>query len=148
MFGSFSSLQGSLFDEFWRLHHEAEEALADGLTSSSGLRSWPRGTYPAINVVQTPTQVQVYLFAPGIDPKQLNVSIQQNLLTIEGQRPRASESKATYYRQERFGGQFHRAISLSDDIDPQLVEASYRDGIVQITLHRREAAKPRQIEIH
>lgn len=147
MFGSFSGTQGSLFDEFWRLHHDLEEALADGLTSSSGIRSLPRGTFPAINVVQTPTEVQVYLLAPGIDPKQLNVSIQQNLLTIEGQRPR-DESKATYYRQERFNGKFHRAISLSDDIDTQRVEAQYRDGIVQITLRRREAAKPRQIEIH
>lgn len=148
MFGRFSSVQGSLLDEFWRLQHEMQEALAEGLTTSSGIRSLPRGTFPAINVVQTPTEVQVYLFAPGIDSKQLNVSIQQKLLTIEGQRPRASENKATYYRQERFSGQFHRAISLSDDIDPQRVEASYRDGIVQITLHRREAAKPRQIEIH
>ncbi len=148
MFGSFSSLHGSWFDELWRLHHNVEEALADGLTTSSGIRSLPRGTFPAINVVQSPTQVQVYLFAPGIDPKQLNVSIQQNLLTIAGQRPQASENKSTYYRQERFSGQFHRAISLSDDIDPQRVEAKYSDGIVQITLHRREAAKPRQIEIH
>ncbi len=148
MFGSFSSSQGTLFDELWRLHHEMEEAVADSLTTSSGIRSWARGTFPAINVVQTATEVQVYLFAPGIDPKQLNVSIQQNLLTIEGQRPRPSENKATYYRQERFSGQFHRAISLSDDVDPQRVEAKYRDGIVQITLHRRETARPRQIEIH
>jgi HSP20 family protein len=148
MFGSFSSLQSSLLDEFWRLHHDVEEVFADGAAGSSGIRSLPRGAFPAINVVQTPTDIQVYLFAPGIDPKKLNVSIQQNLLTIEGQRPRASESKATYYRQERFSGQFHRAISLGDDVDPQRVEAKYRDGIVQITLHRREAAKPRQIEIH
>src|SRR5215469_7596622 len=148
MFGSFSGPQGSLFDEFWRLHHDLEEALADGLTNSSGIRSLPRGAFPAINVVQTPTEVQVFLFAPGIDPKQLSVSIQQNLLTIDGQRPIPNEGKAAYYRQERFSGQFHRAISLSDEVDPQRVEATYRDGIVQITLHRREAAKPRQIEIN
>lgn len=148
MFGSFSGLRGSLFDELWWLQHDLGDASADGLTSSSGIRSLPRGTFPAINVVQTPTDVQVYLFAPGIDPKQLNVSIQQNLLTIEGQRPRPSDNQATYYRQERFSGKFHRAISLSDDIDPQRVEASYRDGVVQIRLHRRAAAKPRQIEIN
>jgi len=148
MFGSLSSFQGSLLDEFWRLHHEMGEALGDGLASSSGIRSLPRGTFPAINVVQTPDEVQVYLFAPGIDPKQLSVSIQQNLLTIEGERQIPDQGKAAYYRQERFSGRFHRAISLGDEVDPQRVEAKYRDGIVQITLHRREAAKPRQIEIH
>ena len=148
MFGSLSGLQSSLLDEFWRLHNGMEEVLGDGLAGSSGIRSLPRGAFPAINVVQTPTEIQVYLFAPGIDPKQLNVSIQQNLLTIDGQRPIPSEGKAAYYRQERFSGQFHRAVSLSDEIDPQRVEAKYRDGIVQITLHRREAAKPRQIEIN
>ena len=148
MFGSFTSLQGSLLDEFWRLHHEMEEVLGDSWSPSAGIRSLPRGSFPAINVVQTPTEVQVYLFAPGMDPKQLNVSIQQNLLTIEGGRQIPNAENATYYRQERFSGQFHRAISLNDDVDPQRVEAKYRDGIVQITLHRREAAKPRQIEIH
>jgi HSP20 family protein len=148
MFGSFSGFQGSLLDEFWRLHHEMEEVLGDGIASSSGIRSLPRGAFPAINVVQTPNEVQVYLFAPGIDPKQLSVSIQQNLLTIDGQRQVPSQANAAYYRQERFSGPFHRAISLGDDVDPQRVEAKYRDGIVQITLHRREAAKARQIEIN
>ena len=148
MFSSFSSLQGSLLDEFWRLHDGIDEVFGDRFTASSGIRSLPRGAFPAINVVQTPSEVQVYLFAPGIDPKQLNVSIQQNLLTIEGQRQIRSAEKASYYRQERFSGHFHRAISLGDDVDPQRVEAKFSDGIVQITLHRREAAKPRQIEIH
>jgi HSP20 family protein len=148
MFGSFTSAQSSLLDEFWRLHTEIDEVLGDRLAASSGIRSLPRGTFPAINVVQNASDVQVYLFAPGIDPKQLSVSIQQNLLTIEGQRQIPNQDKASYYRQERFSGQFHRAISLGDDIDPQRIEAKYRDGIVQITLQRREAAKPRQIQIN
>ncbi len=148
MFSSLTSFQTSLLDEFWRLHQELEEVVGDGLASSSGIRSLPRGAFPAINVVQTPADVQVYLFAPGLDPKQLSVSIQQNLLTIEGERQIPHQGNATYYRQERVGGRFHRAVSLKDDVDPQRVEATYRDGIVQITLHRREAARPRQIEIH
>jgi HSP20 family protein len=148
MFGSFSSSPGSLLDEFSRLHREIEDVFGDGLAASNGIRSLPRGSFPAINVVQTPAEVKVYLFAPGIDPKQLSVSIQENLLTIEGRRQIPNEEHATYYRQERLSGEFHRAVSLGDDVDPQHVEATYRDGIVQITLHRREAAKPRQIEIH
>jgi len=148
MLGRLSSLQSSLIDEFWRLQGGMEEVFADPFTSSSGIRSLPRGTFPAVNVVQTPSEVRVYLFAPGIDPKQLNVSIQQNLLTIDGQRQVPNAKQASYYRQERFSGHFHRAIGLGDEVDPQRVEAKYSDGIVLITLHRREAAKPRQIEIN
>jgi HSP20 family protein len=148
MFIRFSSLQNSFFDDLRRLQQAMDEALSDGPSASGGIRSLPRGSFPPINVVQTPTEVQIYVFAPGIDPKKLDVSIQQGLLTISGARQIARDDKATYYRQERFEGAFSRAISLGDDVDPDRVEAGYRDGIVQIKLHRRESAKPRQIEVN
>ena len=107
----------------------------------------PPGTFPAINVGSTEDNVTVYLFAPGIDPGKLDISIQQNLLTVAGQREVPSDEDASYYRQERFGGDFRRVISLPEDVDPDRVEATYRDGIVQITVCRRESAKPRQIAI-
>jgi HSP20 family protein len=147
MFGRLTSLQNSLLDEFWRLHQEMDEVLGDGVSSSGAIRSSPRGTFPAINVVQTPAEVQVFLFAPGVDPKKLDVSIQQGLLTISGERQIPLHEQANYYRQERFGGEFRRAISLADEVDPEHVEATYRDGILRVRLQRREAAKPRQIEI-
>lgn len=148
MFIRFSGLQNSPFDEFWRLFEEMDEALGGGVSSSGGIRSLPRGSFPAINVVQTPEDVQVYLFAPGVDPKKLQISIQQGLLTVSGERKAPLDEKATYYRHERFGGEFSRAISLGDDVDPERVQAKYRDGIVQISVHRRESTRPRQIEIH
>jgi HSP20 family protein len=148
MFARLNGLPGLLLDDFWRLQQEVDQLLGDGFASPGGIRSLPRGSYPAINVVQTPGEVQVYLFAPGIDPKKLEVSIQQGLLTIAGERAIPTDDKATYYRQERFSGEFRRAVSLGEDIDPERVDARYRDGIVQITLHRRESAKPRQIEVH
>jgi len=91
--------------------------------------------------------VDVYLFAPGIDPKSLDISIQQNLLTVSGRRDLRIEEDADYYRQERFSGEFRRVISLSEDVDPERVQAKYVDGIVQIEVQRRESARPRQIEI-
>ena len=53
-----------------------------------------------------------------------------------------------YYRQERFGGEFRRVMSLPEDVDPDRVQAKYADGIVQISIERRESARPRQIQIH
>lgn len=148
MFGS--SLTGfpdSLFDELWRLHQSMmEEFFSD--SSAGGIRSSPRGAFPSMNIVNTEDAVYVYLFAPGIDPKTLGLTLQQNLLTIEGQRPLRLDEKATHYRQERFAGDFRRSVALPQDVDPEQVNASYRDGIVEIRVKRQQSAKPRQIEIH
>lgn len=148
MFGSFTGFSNSLFDEFWRLQQQMMEEFFSDAPSLGGIRSLPRGAFPAINVVNTPEAVHVYLFAAGINAQALNVSMQQNLLTVEGTRSVPVEEKATYYRQERFGGEFRRVISLPEDVDPARVEAKYRDGIVQIRVLRQASAKPRQIEIH
>ena len=91
--------------------------------------------------------MDVYLFAPGIDPKTLEISIQQNLLAVSGKRDLRAEEEANYYRQERFSGEFRRVISLPEDVDPEQVQAKYVDGIVRIGVQRRESARPRQIEV-
>jgi HSP20 family protein len=148
MFGNLTGFSNSLFDEFWRLQQEMIEGFFGDRAGPGGIRSLPRGSFPAINVVNTAETVQVYLFAPGVDSKALNVSLQQNLLTVEGKRPVLLEEKATYYRQERFGGDFRRVISLPEDVDPERIEAKYREGIVQVIVQRQQLAKPRQIEIH
>jgi len=147
MFGIPSNTPSSVFDELWRLQQEVDE-LFGSWGSPLGIRSLPRGSFPTVNVGQTPERVDVYLFAPGIDPKSLEISIQQNLLTVSGKRELREEGQANFYRQERFTGEFRRVISLPEDVDPERVQAKYVDGIVQIEVQRRESARPRQIEIH
>jgi HSP20 family protein len=95
----------------------------------------------------TPERVDVYLFAAGLDPKSLDLSIQQNLLAVSGTRRVPVDEAADYYRRERYDGEFRRVITLPDDVDPERVDAKYRDGVLQITVQRREAARPRQIEV-
>jgi HSP20 family protein len=95
----------------------------------------------------TPEQVDVYLFAAGLDPQTLDISIQQNLLTVAGERKVPADQGASYYRKERFDGTFRRVITLPEDVDPEQVEARYRDGVLEIHVRRREAARPRQIEV-
>src|SRR5579863_5642652 len=101
MFGIPSNMPSSVFDELWRLQQEVDE-LFGGRSSPLGIRSLPRGSFPGVNVGQTPERMDVYLFAPGIDPKTLDISIQQNLLTVSGRRDLKVEEEADYYRQERF----------------------------------------------
>ncbi len=133
----------SLLDEMWRLDQ-------DWFSPSpwfSGIRSVRQGTYPPLNVGTSADSVDVYVFAGGLDPKSLDLSLQQNLLTISGERKATAEDDATYYRRERFNGSFQRVLTLPDDVDADKVEASYTDGVVHVRVGRREEVKPRRIEV-
>ena len=148
MFGSlWGSFDTSLFDEFRRLEGEMDQLFGRG-SLPAGIRATRRGTFPPINVGATPERVDVYLFAAGLDPKSLDISIQQNLLAVSGDRKVPVDEADDYYRQERFDGEFRRVITLPDDVDPDRVDAKYRDGVLQITVQRREAARPRQITVN
>lgn len=119
---------------------------------SSSIRGLGRGGYPALNIGNTPTGVEVYAFAPGIDPASIEVNLDRGVLTIAGERKRAapqgSDEKVTLHFDERFSGRFRRVVSMPDDIDPATVSAEYRDGVLRISAQRREAAQPRRIEVH
>jgi len=146
MFGSLTSFEGSLLDDLMRMQQDMNE-LFGTRTWPAGIRSVARGTYPPINVGATPERVDVYLFASGLDPNGLDISIQQNLLTVSGERKLQVPENAQCYRQERFSDGFRRVISLPDDVDPEKVDAQYQDGVLHISVHRREAARPRQIQV-
>lgn len=147
MFGSLTGLDGGLFDDFRRLQEEIDN-LFDQWPATTGVRSVVRGAFPPINVGATADQFEVYLFAPGVDPKKLELSIQQNLLTVAGEREVPVNETATYYRRERFGGEFRRVVTLPEDADPDRVDARYRDGVLQISVKRKESAKPRMITLN
>ena len=146
MFGTLTGLPGSLFDDLGRLQRELDETFGRWPYSAE-LRSPGVGSWPPVNVGATPGRVDVYLFAPGLDPNELEISIQQNLLTIAGQRRIDRGDEAGWYRAERFSGEFRRALTLPEDVDPDNVEASYRDGILHVTVQRRESAQPRRITV-
>ena len=113
----------------------------------AGIRAVARGTFPPINIGSTPQQVDVYLFAAGVDSKSLDISIQQNLLTVVGERKRGIDEGTNYYRNERFDGEFRRVLTLPEDVDPDKVAAAYQDGVLHVSIQRRAAAKPRQINV-
>jgi len=146
MFGSLGSFESGLLDEFRRLESEMDQ-LFGAAPWPAGIRAVARGTFPPINIGSTPEQVDVYLFAPGVDPKSLDISIQHNLLTVAGERKRSIDQAANYYRNERFEGEFRRVLTLPEDVDPDKVEAAYRDGVLHVSIERRAAAKPRQVKV-
>ncbi len=134
-----------VFAELDRLHRDMTQAF----DISPSIRGLARGGFPAINVGSTPRSLELYAFAPGIDPATLEVQIEKGVLTIAGERKAdASPEKATLHVEERFVGKFRRVVTLPDDIDPEGVEASYRDGVLRISLARKESAQPRRITVH
>ncbi|GIX30880.1 MAG: heat-shock protein Hsp20 [Porticoccaceae bacterium] len=135
-----------LFAEFEQMRRQLDRLFGDwGL--SSGIRTLAAGGWPAVNVGASPKQVDVYLFAPGLDPAKLDVSIQQNVLTVAGERTTEVPESAQVYRRERFSGTFRRSIVLPEDVDPDKVTAVYRDGVLRITVERRAEVQPRRIEV-
>ncbi len=136
-----------LFAEFDRVQRD----LGSLFDNSTQIRGLARGGYPALNVGITPTTVEVFAFAPGLDPAKIDVNLDRGVLTIDGERQAglpASDGKTTVHTNERFAGRFRRVVSLPDDIDPAAVDATYRDGVLRISVKRREAMQPRRIDVH
>ena len=146
MFGSLTNYEGSLLDDLRRMQQDMEDMFGPR-TWPAGIRSVARGSYPPINVGATSDRVDVYLFAAGLDPKSLDISIQRNLLTVAGERNVEVPESAEHYRRERFSGSFRRVISLPEDVDSEQVDARYTDGVLHVAIQRREASRPRQIEV-
>jgi HSP20 family protein len=120
------------------------------LTSCSALAGARRASGPSrgLNVGTWAEALEIYAFAPGIDPASVEVSVEKGLLTLSGMRTAQANCKDTsIYAKERFDGAFRRVVSLPDDSDPTRVEASYLNGVLKVVVPRLESAKPRQVSI-
>jgi HSP20 family protein len=138
-----SFFPNDFFSELVRMQRD----LNGNLGQSPSIRGLSRG-YPALNVGTTHTSVEIYAFAPGIDPNNLDVQIEKNVLTISGERKlSATPTASTMHIDERYSGRFRRVVTLPDDIDPGAIKANYRDGVLHINVTRKEAAQARRITI-
>ena len=133
-----------VFAELNRLQREMQQAFE----YSPSIRGIGRGGFPAMNVGGTPQAVEIYAFAPGLDPSTVDINLERGVLSIAGERQStlpAQDEKVAVHINERFAGRFRRVVSLPDDIDPNAVTADYRDGVLHISVKRRESAQPRRI---
>lgn len=135
-----------VFAELDRLQQDMQQAF----DNSPSIRGFGRGGYPALNVGGTPQSVEIYAFAPGLDPAAIEVNLERGVLTLSGERAPdlpAQDEKAAVHINERFAGRFRRVVSLPDDADPNAVTAEYRDGVLHVSVKRRESAQPRRINV-
>lgn len=113
-----------------------------------GHDQWSREFSPDIEVHEEADQFMVTADLPGLRKEDLNISVQGNMLTLRGERKREKESKSKeYHYSERFFGSFTRTVELPAEVDSGKVKASYRDGVLEISLPKSESAKPKQIQI-
>ena len=142
----------SLFNSpsgFERLRNELDD-LFSAPTGAAGIRAVAPGSFPAINIGHTSQSLEIYAFAPGIDASKIDVSVDRGVLTLAGERPSTlprEGDKASVFSRERPSGSFRRAISLPDDADPSRVQATYRDGVLHISVARRDAPVPTRIAV-
>lgn len=140
-------LSRDLFAELDRLQRFANQTF----DISPSIRGLLNQRYPAINVGTSPQAVDVYCFAPGIDPDQLDIKLEKGVLSVSGERKddtaHGEGDNVNVHISERFAGRFHRVVTLPDDIDVNAVTANYRDGVLHVRAPRREAAQPRRITI-
>jgi HSP20 family protein len=141
-----SVFSNDIFSELQQLQQQMQRAFDAGI----GIRGNDITTYPMLNVGKTPHSLELYAFAPGLDPASIDVNLERGVLSIAAERKSdlpARDEKATVHINERFAGRFRRVLSVPDEIDPDAVSAQYKDGVLHIQLKRLESAQPRRIAV-
>ncbi|MCR4292924.1 MAG: Hsp20/alpha crystallin family protein [Candidatus Kuenenia sp.] len=122
--------------------------LIDFLSSGSRMEGYVGAEFPPIVVSMNKDNVIVRAEIPGIKVIDLDVQIADDILTIKGERkPNTGEGHVTYLRRERNFGTFARSIMLPEKVDAEKVVASYKNGVLAVTLPKAAEKKPKQIEI-
>ncbi len=138
-----------LLEQLSQLQQVLSRSLgADG--APDGIRAAAAGAFPPINVGRTERAIEVYAFAPGLAAQSIDVTVERGVLRISGERQpteRGGQEAVQVYAAERWQGRFSRAITLPDDADTGSVEASYRDGVLRVSVGLREAARPQRINV-
>ncbi len=120
----------------------------DTLGRSGGDRLFDRGFEPLVDVLEDSDKVEITIELPGMEQKDVNVNIEENILHIKGEKKfEDEEKKDNYHRIERFYGTFSRSFSLPTTVDQGKVKASFKKGVLKVTLAKREEVKPKQITI-
>lgn len=106
-----------------------------------------RVSYPPLEVVDKTDEVLIVAELPGVNKDDVEITVLGDTLTIAGEKKLPAEKDVTYIRHERPHGRFRRLVDLPYAVDQNKVAATYKDGILTITLPKAEEAKPRQITV-
>ncbi len=138
----FMKLQKEL-DRLFRLPFDLPNIL-ENEGEELGISEW----YPRMDVVEKDKEILVKMDLPGMEEKDINISVEGNILTISGERRmEKKEDKENYHRIERLYGEFSRSLTLPNTVDVSKINAKYKNGVLEISLPKKEEAKPKKISI-
>ncbi len=137
------------FREFDRMRRDMDRLWDSFLEGAPGRRDEERGEWlPSLDVSETKNELVVKAEVPGMDAKDVDISLSDGVLTIKGEKKQEKEEKeADYHLIERSYGAFTRSIQLPKEVQGDKINASYKDGILRITLPKSEEAKKKEIRI-
>jgi len=114
------------------------------LTEEGGAAVWR----PPVDIEEQPDRYTLHLELPGLRLEDIKITLEDNRLTIRGEKTRTEEQKnSTYHRLERVYGAFERSFSLTQAVKSEKIEATYRDGILEVSVPKAEEAKAREIPV-
>lgn len=136
------------FRNFASFQEQINRLFEDSFTRFRGDDSSLTAWAPAVDVFETENELVLKADAPQIDEKDLDIRIENNMLTIRGERKfDKTVSEDNYLRAERAYGSFSRSFALPNTVDTSAIEADYRDGVLTVRLPKREESKPKQIKV-
>ena len=111
----------------------------------SGEKAWR----PVVDIHETESSTVIDIDLPGVKKEEITINVEDNILTISGERVTESEAeKEDYFRRERFYGKFRREFTLPTSVDHEKITADYLDGVLKIEIPKPEEKKPKSIAIH
>ncbi len=121
-----------------------EDSLNRFFTTPTAARPWT----PAVDILENEQSLVLKADIPGMTENEIGISIENGTLTVKGERKfEKQEDKAGYHRIERSYGTFARSFLLPDSVDAEHVAADYKNGLLTVTIPKKEVAKPRKIEV-
>lgn len=134
----------SLQDRMNRLFDDSMSRSRAGGDDSITAAAWA----PAVDIYETDREIVIKAELPEIDKKDLDVRIENNTLTIRGERKFEAETKKeNYHRIERSYGTFFRSFGLPDAVDAETVDATFKDGVLKLVIHKKAKTRSRSIKI-
>ena len=131
----------ALQDQVNRLFNDVLERTGE----ESSLTAWA----PSVDIYETEHQLVVKADLPEVDPKDLDIRVENNILTIRGERKfEKNVQQENYLRVERAYGSFARSFTLANTVNSEAIKADYQNGVLTLSIPKKEEAKPKQIKVN
>jgi len=137
------------FRDMVTLREKMNRLFEDVFTGRSEDKELSASTWaPAVDIFETENELIMTAEVPGIDEKDIEIKIEDNTLSLKGERKFEKETKEeNFHRIERSYGSFYRAFTLPNSIDPEKIQAEHENGVLKITMPKRQERKPRKVKI-